>query len=85
MTREQSKQIRQIEAIVDKLSEYEEGWQRPYNNEVFEPISDILPRGTEASEAFRADVKVFNAKVHDYALGLLNELKDKYLKIYAEL
>lgn len=85
MTREQSKQIRQTEAIVDKLSEYVEGWERPYNKEAFEPISDNLPRGTETPEAFSADVKVFNAKVHDYALGLLNELKDKYLKIYAEL
>ncbi len=84
MTREQSIKIRQIEAIVDKLAEYEEVWRRPYNKEGFEPISDRLPRVVE-SEAFSADVKVLNAKVHDYALGLISELKDKYLKIYAEL
>lgn len=85
MTREQSRQIRQIEAIVDKLAECEEIWQRPFNKESFEPISDNLPRSVEDSEAFSADVKVLNTKVHDYALGLINELKDKYLKIYAAL
>lgn len=85
MTREQSKQIRQIEAIIDKLAECEEIWRRPYNEEGFEPISDNLPRTVENSEAFSADVKVLNAKVHDYALGLISELKDKYLKIYTEL
>lgn len=85
MTREQSTQIRQVEAIVDKLAEYEEHWQRPYNGCVFEPISDGLPRPAKSPEMFIADVKTFNTKVHDYALSLLNELKDKYLKIYTEL
>ena len=85
MTREQSKQIRQIEGIVDVLSECVHIMTIEHNSQKFAPLSNSIKGSVSPNEEYCEDVEAFNKKVHDYALGLLNELKDKYLKIYAEL
>jgi hypothetical protein len=85
MTREQLKQIRQIEDIVDALSGSVDIMTAPTNLQKFAPLSNLINGWVSPNEEYCEDVKAFNTKVHDYALGLLNELKDKYLKIYAEL
>ena len=85
MTREQSKQIRQIEDIVDALSERGDIMTAPSNLQKVAPLSFSTKGTALPTVEYCEDVKAFNTKVHDYALGLLNELKDKYLKIYAEL
>ena len=85
MTREQSKQIRQIEGIVDALSRSVDVMTAPTNLRKFAPLSNLIGGSVSPNEEYCKDVEAFNTKVHDYALGLLNELKDKYLKIYAEL
>lgn len=85
MTREQSKQIQRIEGIVDSLSECVDFMTAPSNLQKFAPLSFSTKGTALPTEEYCEDVKAFNTKVHDYALGLLNELKDKYLKIYAEL
>lgn len=85
MTREQSKQIRQIEKIVDRLSECVDFMTVPANLQKFAPLSKFDNGSILLDEEYCEDVEAFNKKVHDYALGLLKELKDKYLKIYAAL
>ena len=85
MTREQSKQIQRIEGIVDSLSECVDFMTAPSNLQKFAPLSNSIRGSVSPNEEYRKDVEVFNTMVHDYALGLLNELKDKYLKIYAKL
>lgn len=85
MTREQSKQIRQIEDIVDKLSECVESMTSPLNLQKIAPLSNSIRGSVSPNEEYCKDVEALNTKVHDYELGLLNELKDKYLKIYAAL
>lgn len=84
MTREQSRQIRQIEYIVDALSECVDFMTAPSNLQKFAPLTPS-PNIVMPPEEYRKDIEALNAKVHDYELGLVKELKDKYLKIYAEL
>ena len=82
MTREQSKKIQEVERIIDYLCNKVDCM---IANDDFAPISDYIHGSLSPNDDYRKDVEAFNAKVHDYELGLLNELKDKYLKIYAEL
>jgi len=82
MTREQSKEIQEVERIIDYLCN-KVGCMTA--DDGFTPISDYIHGSLSPNDDYRKDVEVLNRKVHDYELGLLNELKDKYLKIYAEL
>lgn len=84
MTREQSQKIQEVERIIDYLCSRANGMTPPCPY-AFEPLTERIGGFTMSNEGYREDVKAFNTKVHDYALGLLNELKDKYLKIYAEI
>lgn len=83
MTREQSKKVQEVERIIDYLCDKVDGMAA--NVSFFSPISDYIHGSASSNDDYRKDVEVFNAKVRDYELALLNELKDKYLKIYAEL
>lgn len=85
MTRKQSRQIRQIKYIVDALSKCVDFMTAPSNLQNFAPLTPPPEVIVLLPDECCKDVEAFNTKVHDYALGLLNELKDKYLKIYAEL
>jgi hypothetical protein len=85
MTREQSRQIRQIEYIVDALSECVDFMTAPSNLQKFAPLTPSPKVIVMPPEEYCKDVEALNAKVHDYELGLVKELKDKYLKIYTEL
>lgn len=67
------------------MSECVDFMTAPSNLQKFAPLSNQTRGTVLRNEEYRKDVEAFNTKVHDYALGLLNELKDKYLKIYAEL
>ena len=82
MTREQSQTIRKVECIVDYLCDMVDCMT---DNNNFRPLNICINGTVLPYEGYREDVEVFNKKVHDYELNLLNELKDKYLKIYAEL
>ena len=82
MTREQSKKIQEIERIVDYLCDKISCMKA---NDGFSPLSDYIHGSLLSNDEYRKNVEDLNAKVHNYELGLLNELKDKYLKIYAEL
>ena len=83
MTREQSKKVQEVERIIDYLCDKVDGMAA--NVSFFSPISDYIHGSLSPNDDYRKDVEAFNAKVRDYELTLLNELKDKYLKIYAEL
>lgn len=82
MTREQSKKIQDVERIVDYLSDIADCM---VDNNNFRPLNICINGSILPCEGYREDVEALNAKVHDYELALLNELKGKYLKIYAEL
>ena len=82
MTREQSKKVQEVERIIDYLCEKVDCMAVGI---AFSPVCDYINGSLLSNDDYRKDVEVLNAKVHDYELGLLNELKDKYLKIYAEL
>lgn len=81
MTREQSEKIREVERIVDYLCGKMDDVTRL---QTIEPLAKRIG-GCIVSGGYCEDVEAFNTKVQNYALSLLNELKDKYLKIYAEL
>ena len=81
MTREQSEKIREVEHIVDYLCGKMDDVTR---HQTIEPLAKRIA-GCVVSGGYCEDADAFNTKVQDYALGLLNELKDKYLKIYAAL
>lgn len=82
MTREQSKKIQEVERIIDYLCDK---FNRMTANDDFGPISDYIHGSLSSDDNFRKSVEALNAKVHDYELALLDELKNKFLKIYAEL
>lgn len=82
MTREQSKNIQEVERIIDYLC-YKVNTMTAHDG--CSTITDYIHGSLSPNDDYRKDVAVLNAKLHDYELGLLNELKDKWLKIYAEL
>lgn len=82
MTREQSKKVQEVEHIIDYLCDKVSCMTV---NDGYSPPTDYIHGSLSSNDEYLKDVEAFNKKVHDYALGLLNELKDKYLKIYAEL
>lgn len=84
MTSEQSKHIRSVEHIIDRL------------NERIEKIKecdffDKYPQGfsdgcnIDIIGEFKADMSKIGKEVRDFALAELKKLQDKYLQIYAEL
>ena len=84
MTREQSEKIQEVERIIDYLCGKVKEMTPPCRQEI-QPLVQRIGGFAMSNKGYIEDVEAFNTKVHDYALGLLNELKDKYLKIYAEL
>lgn len=84
MTREQSQKIQEVERIIDYLCSKEKEMTPPCLQAI-QPLTQKIRGVVSSNDDYCKDVEAFNTKVHDYALGLLNELKDKYLKIYAEL
>lgn len=82
MTREQSKKVQEVERIVDYLCDKVRCMTA---NDGFSPLTDYIHGSLSSNDEYRKDAGAINAKVHDYELALINDLKDKYLKIYAEL
>lgn len=88
MTREQSKHIRSVEHIIDRLNERIEKIKEEQSECGF---FDKYPQGfsdgcnIDIIGEFKADMLKIGKEVRDFALAKLKKLQDKYLQIYAEL
>ncbi len=88
MTREQSKHIRSVERIIDRLNERIEKIQDEQSRSDF---FDNYPQGfSDGGDVaiigeFKTDMSEVGKKVRDLALAELKKLQDKYLQVYAAL